>query len=79
MHRLLQPLPHVLDRVYVWRVGGPCHDLNVVLLEPSHGILRSMYFCVILLKDRVTELVIHLLVDVDEAVLENSDIHSLID
>jgi len=69
----------VLDRVHVWQVGGPCHDLNVVLLEPSHGILRSMYFCGILLKDMVAERVVYLLVDVDEAVLNDSDIHPSID
>jgi len=79
MHPLLQPLPRVLDRVRVWRVGWPCHDLHVVLLEPSHSILRSMYFSVILLKESVAEHVVHLLVDVNEAVLEDSDIHQSID
>jgi len=38
-----------------------------------------MYFCVILLKDRVAECVVHLLLDVDKAVLEDSYIHSSID
>jgi len=72
MHPLLQPLPHVLDRIHVWRVGGQCHDLNVVLLEPRHGILRSMRLCVILLKDRIAERIV-------KAILKDSDIHPSID
>ena len=38
-----------------------------------------MYLCVILLKDRVVEHVVQLLVDIAKAGLEDSDIHLSID
>jgi len=68
----------VIDRFHVSLVGGPCHELNAVLVEPSHTILHCIILVLSSLKYRVAEHVVHLLVDTVKAALD-VDIHTLID
>ena len=61
----LQLLPTVLNRIEVWGIGWPFHSLYIVFCKPSYSISCSMYLCTILLKDRISNCILHLLPDIN--------------
>ena len=38
----LHQVPHVLDRIEVWRVAWPIHNRHPILSQPCHGLLALM-------------------------------------
>ena len=53
--------PKMLNRVEIWGLGGPVHDLNLVIFEPRCGFFALMFEVIILLKEDILALFLKIL------------------
>jgi len=79
IHLCLKSLATVLNRIDIRGIRGPFHNLNPIFLQPIYSICWNMYFCIILLKNRISYSILRLLPSVYQTILQNMNIYLSID
>jgi hypothetical protein len=64
----------MLNRIEVWGLSWPVHDLNSIVLEQGFGLFASMFRVIILLEDDILVPFLEVLNGLLEFILQNADI-----
>ena len=66
--------PKMLNRVEIWGLGWPVHDLNLVIVEPRSGFFALVFEVIVLLKEDILALFLKILDGSQEFILQNAAI-----
>ena len=66
--------PKMLNRVEIWGLGWPVHDLNLVIFEPRSGFFALVFGVIVLLKKDILVLFLEILDRSQEFILQNAAI-----
>ena len=66
--------PKMLNRVEIWGLGWPVHDLNLVIFEPRSGFFALVFGIIVLLKEDILVLFLEIIDRSQEFILQNATI-----
>ena len=64
----------MLNRVEIWGLGWPVHDLNLIIFEPRSGFFALVFGVIVLLKEDILALFLKILDKSQEFILQNAAI-----
>ena len=64
----------MVNRVKIWGLGWPVHDLNLVIFEPRSGFFALVFRVIVLLKEDILVLFLEILDRSQEFILQNAAI-----
>ena len=71
---LLKLLPKMLNKIEVWGLCWPVHNLDFVVLKPGFSLFASMFRVIILLEDDILVPFLEVLDGLLEFILQNANI-----